>query len=100
MNNAITEIALSLVYGGVGGNIAGSLLKRFDFGGAGNTLIGAIGSGTALLLLHVSGLLLMPASLSETLAGILGVACSSLLSGGALIAIVGFIKNAIVHKTA
>ena len=100
MNNVVTEIVLSLVYGGVGGGLAGSLLKKFDFGPVGNTLIGAIGGGITMLLLHVSRLLLLPSTLSATLAGILGVACGSVLGGGILVAIVGLIKNAVVDRTA
>lgn len=100
MNNVATEIVLSLIYGGIGGSIAGSLLKKIDFGPPGNTFIGVIGGGVTMLLLDVTGLLLMPPTLSATLAGILGDACGSMLGGGILMAIVGLIKNAVVHRTA
>ena len=100
MNNVITEIALSLVYGGIGGSIAGSLLKKIDFGPPGNTLIGIIGGCITLLLLNVTGLLLMPPTLSATLAGIFEVACGSMIGGATLMAIVGLIKYAVVNKTA
>lgn len=100
MENVVTEIAISMVCGSVGGSIAGSLLKKSDFGPVGSTLIGVIGGGITLLLLNVTGLLLMPATLSGTLLGILGDACGSVLGGGILLAILGLIKNAVVHKTA
>jgi hypothetical protein len=100
MNNVVTEIAFSLVCGGIGGSIAGSLVRKADFGPMGNTLIGVIGGGITLLLLNVTGLLVVPATLSGTLLGILGGACGSMIGGAALLAIVGLIKNAVVHKTA
>ena len=73
---------------------------QIDFGPAGNTLIGVIGGGITLLLLDVTGLLLIPPTLSATLAGILGVACGSMMGGATLLAIVGLIKYAVVNKTA
>ena len=100
MQSVVTEIAISMVYGSVGGSIAGSLLKKSDFGPMGNTLIGVIGGGITMLLLNVTGQLVIPATLSGILVQILGVACGSMIGGAALLAIVGLIKNAVVHKTA
>jgi hypothetical protein len=52
-----------------------------------------------MLLLNVTGQLVIPATLSGILGQILGVACGSMIGGAALLAIVGLIKNAVVHKT-
>jgi len=39
----ITHILLSLISGGVGGNIAGVFLKKYSLGPIGNTVVGLLG---------------------------------------------------------
>jgi hypothetical protein len=41
----IVSLLIQLVSGAVGGNLAGTLLKNFNLGTAGNTLAGIIGGG-------------------------------------------------------
>jgi len=39
MGSALMQIVVALISGGVGGNIAGSLLKSFSLGPVGNTIV-------------------------------------------------------------
>jgi uncharacterized membrane protein YeaQ/YmgE (transglycosylase-associated protein family) len=38
-------IIISLISGGVGGNIAGALMKKFNLGPIGNSIAGIVGGG-------------------------------------------------------
>jgi uncharacterized membrane protein YeaQ/YmgE (transglycosylase-associated protein family) len=54
----VTGIVTDLIAGGVGGNIAGALLKKFDLGPIGKTvagLIGGVGGGGLLSMLTAGG---------------------------------------------
>jgi hypothetical protein len=95
----IVGLIIQLIAGAVGGNVAGKAYSKFDMGGAGNSIVGAIG-GVVLgqIIERVTGGA-VPADAAATatqgldLAGIL----SSLIGGGAggavLSGIVGAIKN-------
>ena len=88
-------IIIQLISGGVGGNIAGALLKKFNLGPVGNTIAGVLGGvgGGQLLSMLTGAAAAAPAATS-------GLDMSSLLSsvggggiGGAVImVIVGLIK--------
>jgi uncharacterized membrane protein YeaQ/YmgE (transglycosylase-associated protein family) len=41
----IVSLIIQLVSGAAGGNIAGSLLKKFDLGPVGNSIAGIVGGG-------------------------------------------------------
>ena len=43
--STLVQIIISLVSGGVGGNIAGAILKNFSLGALGNTIVGLLGGG-------------------------------------------------------
>ena len=45
MENQLVSWLISLITGGVGGNIAGALLKNFSLGPIGNTIAGVLGGG-------------------------------------------------------
>jgi uncharacterized membrane protein YeaQ/YmgE (transglycosylase-associated protein family) len=92
MGSVLTQIIVALISGGVGGNIAGALLKKFSLGPVGNTIVGLIGGGLGEQLLNATGVL----QSSGMLANIGG----SVVGGGVLMAIVGLIKNAMANKTA
>src|SRR5258708_9344240 len=53
----VMGIVTDLIAGGVGGNIAGALLKKFDLGPIGNTVAGIVGGvgGGQLLGMLMSG---------------------------------------------
>jgi uncharacterized membrane protein YeaQ/YmgE (transglycosylase-associated protein family) len=88
-------ILIQLISGGVGGNIAGALLKKFNLGPLGNTIAGILGGvgGGQLLGMLTGAAAAAPAATS-------GFDMSSMLSniggggvGGAVImVIVGLIK--------
>jgi uncharacterized membrane protein YeaQ/YmgE (transglycosylase-associated protein family) len=83
----VTHILLSLLSGGVGGNIAGALLKQYSLGPIGNTILGLLGGGAGwkILNLIVGG---PGAGMGLDIVG-------SVLGGGLLMAVVGLIKNAV-----
>ena len=82
---------LKAANGGVGGNIAGALLKKFSLGPVGNTIVGLIGGGLGQQLLSATGLL------QST--GMVGDIGGSVVGGGILMTIVGLIKNAMANKS-
>jgi uncharacterized membrane protein YeaQ/YmgE (transglycosylase-associated protein family) len=90
MGSTLTQVIISLISGGVGGNIAGALLKNFNLGPIGNTIVGLIGGGLGGQLLSATGLL------QST--GTVGDIAGSAVGGGVLMAIVGLIKNAMASK--
>lgn len=91
MESTLMQIIVALISGGVGGNIAGALLKKFSLGPVGNTIVGLIGGGLGGQLLNSAGLM------QST--GLLGNIGSSVVGGGLLMTIVGLIKNAMANKT-
>jgi len=95
----IVGLIIQLVAGAVGGNVAGKANTKFDMGGAGNSIVGAIG-GVVLgqIVERVTGGAITAdqaaaATQGMDIAGII----SSLVGGGAggaiLSAIVGMLKN-------
>lgn len=92
MESVIGQIIVALLSGGVGGNIAAALLKKFSLGPVGNTIVGLIGGGLGQQLLSATGLL------QST--GLVGNIGGSVVGGGILMSIVGLIKNAVAEKTA
>jgi uncharacterized membrane protein YeaQ/YmgE (transglycosylase-associated protein family) len=85
MSNALVHMILTLISGGVGGNLAAAILKRFSLGPLGNTIVGLIGGGL--------GGQLVSAMAGAEPAGILGSIAGSTVGGGVLMAIVGLIKS-------
>ncbi len=82
----MTEIIVSLLTGAVGGNIAGALLKKFSMGTLWNSVVGILGGGLGGQLLSMLGI---------DLGGVLGSIAGGTAGGGALMAIIGVIKNAL-----
>lgn len=79
------------VSGGVGGNIAGALLKWYSLGPVGNTIVGVISGGLGGQLLGVLGLV------QST--GFVGDLAGSAVGGGVLMTIVGLIKGAMENPS-
>jgi uncharacterized membrane protein YeaQ/YmgE (transglycosylase-associated protein family) len=90
MGTTLVQVIVNLISGGVGGNIAGALLKNFNLGPVGNTIVGLLGGGLGGQLLSATGLL------QST--GMVGGIAGSAVGGGVLMAIVGLIKNAMAAK--
>jgi len=95
MGLALTQIIVGLISGGVGGNIAGALLKKFSLGPVGNTIVGIIGGGVGSQIIGM----LMPATAGGGGSGMIGDIAGSAVGGGILMAIVGVIKNAMANKS-
>lgn len=85
-------LIVQLISGAAGGNIAGSLLKKFSLGILGNSIVGILGGGLGGQLLRVLGA-------GGTAAG--GLDIGSIISsiagggvgGGVLMVIVGLIRQ-------
>ena len=93
MDNLLPLI-LQLAGGAAGGNLIAKLLKNLDLGPIGNTIIGLIGGFgggqlAGLLGAETGGTEIVPMLISLLGGGV---------GGGALTAIVGFIKNLIAKK--
>lgn len=86
------EWIISLLSGALGGNVAGNLLKKYSLGTLGNSIVGILGGGLGSYLLSFLGLDLGGAEMNLT--NILGNLVEGGVGGGALMAIIGVIKNA------
>ena len=87
----ILPLIIQLVSGAVGGNVAGSLLKKYSLGTLGNSLVGILGGGLGGQLL---GMLGVATSGGMDLAGILSSIASGGVGGGVVMAIIGLIRQA------
>ncbi|NNC70155.1 MAG: hypothetical protein HKN90_04950 [Flavobacteriaceae bacterium] len=85
-------LIVQLVSGAIGGNVAGSLMKKFSMGTLWNSILGILGGGLGGQILSMLGFDL--ASGEMDFAGILGNVAGGGVGGGVIMAIVGFIKNA------
>ena len=79
-------LIMSLISGGVGGNLAGMLMKKLSLGTLWNTVVGIVGGGAGGQILEMLGMLGGDGGLIGNIAG-------SAVGGGALMAIVSFVKN-------
>ena len=95
----LTAILIQLISGGVGGNIAGAVLKKLNLGPVGNSIVGIIGgviTGQLMKMLGAGGAAATAAAASTS-----GMDMSSILSnvggagigGAVLTAVVGLIKT-------
>jgi hypothetical protein len=95
----IVGLIIQLIAGAVGGNVAGKANTKFDMGGAGNSIVGAIGGVVVGQIIErmTGGAVTADQAAAATqgldIAGII----TSLIGGGAggavLSAIIGMIKN-------
>jgi uncharacterized membrane protein YeaQ/YmgE (transglycosylase-associated protein family) len=88
----LTSLIVQLISGAIGGNIAGSLLKKFTLGTLGNSIVGILGGGLGGQLLAMLG-----AGGTATSALDIGSIISSIAGGGVggaiLMVIIGFIRQ-------
>jgi uncharacterized membrane protein YeaQ/YmgE (transglycosylase-associated protein family) len=92
------EIIISLVAGALGGNAAGAALKNLSLGTLGNSIVGILGGGLGGQVLAMLGSAAGVPDAAATAGGldigaIVGQIASGGIGGGALMAIVGIIKN-------
>ena len=88
----LLPLIVQLVSGAIGGNLAGTLMKKFSMGTMWNSIIGILGGGLGGQILGMLGLDLGGGEMD--LAGILGNVAGGGVGGGVIMAIVGLIKNA------
>ena len=91
----IVGLIIQLVAGGVGGNVAGSLLKQYDLGTVGNTIAGVVGGGVGAQILgqFLGGGADIAGGGSLDIGSIVGQVASGGVGGGVLMVIVGLIKQ-------
>ena len=94
----IISLIISLVSGGVGGNLAGAAMKDKSLGTLGNSISGILGGGIGgaiLQLLGIGGGASTPLDLTSILESI----GSGGIGGGVLLAIVSALKGAMAKKS-
>jgi uncharacterized membrane protein YeaQ/YmgE (transglycosylase-associated protein family) len=93
-----TALILQLISGGVGGNIAAALLKKFNLGPVGNSIAGIAGgliTGQILRMLGSGGVAATAASAASSgmdFTSILSTVGGAGVGGAAVMAIFGLIK--------
>ena len=95
-----TSLAIQLISGAVGGNVAGAALKKMSLGTVGNSIVGILGGGLGGQILGMLGM-----GGAEAAAGSLDM--SSILTsvagggagGGVLMAIIGVVRQMMSKKT-
>ena len=87
------SLIIQLLSGAVGGNLAGNLLKKYDLGTLGNSIVGILGGGLGGQLL---GMLTGAGAPSGGLdiGSILASVAGGGVGGGVLMAIIGMIRSA------
>ena len=86
-------LIIQLVSGAIGGNIAGSLMKKSSLGTLWNSILGILGGGLGGQILGMIGL----GAGAETmdLGGIISSIAGGGVGGGVVLAVVGMIKKAV-----
>ncbi|MBT8253771.1 MAG: hypothetical protein HKN00_01980 [Flavobacteriaceae bacterium] len=90
-------LIIQLVSGAIGGNVAGSLMKKLSLGTMWNSIVGILGGGlggTVLGMLGLGGAEAAEASSSMDLGSIVGSVAGGGVGGGIVLAVIGAIKNA------
>ena len=101
----VMGIVTDLIAGGVGGNIAGALLKKFDLGPIGNTvagIVGGVGGGQLLGMLMSGGAAAATSAASGggmDMSSIIGNVAGGGVGGAIVMAIVGMIKTQMSKST-
>jgi hypothetical protein len=90
----IVALIVQLISGAAGGNIAGALLKQFDLGPVGNSLVGILGGGLGGQILGMLGAgVAAPAASGLDISSIVSSVAGGGVGGGALMIIVGLIRQ-------
>ncbi len=90
---SIVPLLVQLVSGAVGGNVAGSLMKKSSLGTIGNSIVGILGGGIGGQLLSLVGVATAGGG-GMDVGSIIGNIAGGGVGGGVLLAIIGIIKNA------
>jgi len=93
----LLPMIISLVSGAAGGNVAGALMKKFSMGTALNSIVGILGGGLGKTILGALGMGGMAAAgdagSAMDIGSILSAVAGGGVGGGALMAIIGVVKN-------
>ena len=88
---SLLPLLVQLVSGAAGGNAAGAAMKKLSLGTVGNSIAGVLGGGIGGQLLGMLGMASGAGDMD--MAGIVGSLASGGVGGGALMAVIGTIKN-------
>lgn len=92
---SLLPLIIQLVSGAVGGNVAGSLMKNLSLGTLWNSVAGIAGGGIGGTILGMLGMGVDQSVGGATdVAGMVGSLASGGVGGGAVMAVVGMIRNA------
>jgi uncharacterized membrane protein YeaQ/YmgE (transglycosylase-associated protein family) len=86
-------LLVQLISGAIGGNVAGSLLKKLSLGTIGNSIVGILGGGLGAVVLNALGLDAGTGGMD--VGSVIGSIAGGGVGGGVLMAIVGAIRNAV-----
>ncbi len=95
----VSSLLIQLISGAVGGNVAGAAMKKLSLGTVGNSIVGILGGGLGGQLLGMLGMggageAAASATGSLDIGSIVASAAGGGVGGGVLMAIIGFIKQA------
>jgi uncharacterized membrane protein YeaQ/YmgE (transglycosylase-associated protein family) len=94
-------LIIQLLSGAVGGNLAGNLLKKYDLGTLGNSIVGILGGGLGGQLLGMlTGAGAAGAAGGMDLGSIISSIAGGGVGGGILMAVIGMIRTAMTKKAA
>ena len=96
----IVSTLISLISGGIGGNILGSAWKDKSLGAIGNSIAGVIGGAAGAYIMQAVGILNTLGLGSMSVNSLLGNVGSSAVGGAILTAIVGLIKSSMSDNKA
>jgi hypothetical protein len=98
MDSFLMNLVIHLVAGAAGGNAAGAILKEFNLGPLGNSIVGIIGGGLGGQLLNMvlagSGAPAGAAGGGFDVGSLLTQIVGGGVGGGVLLAIVGVVRQA------
>jgi uncharacterized membrane protein YeaQ/YmgE (transglycosylase-associated protein family) len=93
----LLPLIIQLICGAVGGNVAGSVMKKYSLGTLGNSIVGILGGGLGGQLLGLMGMGAVTGG-GVDLGGVIGSILGGGVGGGVFMAIIGLIRNALAKK--
>jgi uncharacterized membrane protein YeaQ/YmgE (transglycosylase-associated protein family) len=90
----LVSLIIQLLCGALGGNVAGSLLKKASLGPLGNSIVGILGGGVGGQILGMLTGGAAAAAGGLDIGSIISSVLSGGIGGGVLMAIIGLIRSA------
>ena len=92
--SGLVPLLIQLASGAIGGNVAGSLMKNLSLGTLWNSVAGIAGGGLGGTILGMLGMGVdQTVGSGMDVSGILGSLAGGGVGGGALMAIIGMVRN-------